>query len=212
MLRPLIVAFLVAAICLPIAAAQRRGGMGGGNFSHGGFYRGQRGFYGAGLVGSPFLYSDYESGGPYSVDAPPPQVIVVQQASDSVPRNPKPAPLLIELRGDRYVRYGGIQEKDDPATSTHPDYAAPATAKAPANPPIAAPAVLVYRDGHRDEISDYAIADGVIYVQGSYWQNGSRPRPIPLSTLDSVATMQANHDRGVKFILPSASNVVIASF
>jgi hypothetical protein len=74
------------------------------------------------------------------------------------------------------------------------------------------PAVLVYRDGHREEIADYTIADGVIYVHVDYWQNGYWIRHIPLSALDPPATMQANQRRGVRFMLPSASNVVIASF
>ena len=74
------------------------------------------------------------------------------------------------------------------------------------------PAVLVYRDGHREEIPDYAIADGVIYVRGNNWQNGYWTKRIPLSALDAPATMQANQQRGVKFMLPSAPNVVIASF
>jgi hypothetical protein len=72
--------------------------------------------------------------------------------------------------------------------------------------------VLVYRDGHRQEISDYAIADAIIYIQGDYWQNGSRTKAIPLASLDGSATVLANQQRGVKFMLPSASNVVVASF
>jgi hypothetical protein len=216
MFRRIAIAFLAAAITVPIAVAQRGGGLGRSSigrssFAHGSFYRGQRGFYGAGLLGSPFLYSGYDIE-PYAVEAPTPQVVIMQPPSDSAPRSPKPAPLLIEWRGDRYVRYGGNSQADNHETVVHPDYAESGAAKASANPPVATPAVLVYRDGHRDEISDYAIADGVIYVQGTYWQNGSRPKPIPLSALDSAATMQANRDRGAKFILPSASNVVIASF
>ena len=74
------------------------------------------------------------------------------------------------------------------------------------------PAVLVYRDGHREEIADYTIADGVIYVRANYWQNGYWTKHIPLAALDPPATMQANQQRGVKFMLPSAPNVVIASF
>ena len=74
------------------------------------------------------------------------------------------------------------------------------------------PAVLVYRDGHREEVADYAIANGVIYVRANYWQNGYWTKHIPLAALDPAATMQDNQQRGVKFMLPSAPNVVIASF
>jgi hypothetical protein len=70
----------------------------------------------------------------------------------------------------------------------------------------------VYRDGHREEIPDYAIANGIIYAHGTSWQNGYWTKQIPLSALDPPATMDANQQRGVKFMLPSAPNVVIASF
>jgi hypothetical protein len=125
---------------------------------------------------------------------------------------------LIEWQGDRYVRFGGAALKDESGSAAHPDYAEPASARAAASPLAAsplkdqAPTVLVYRDGHREEIPDYAIADGVIYVRGSEWQKGAWTKPIPLSALDPNATLQANQERGVKFLLPSAANVVIASF
>jgi hypothetical protein len=130
--------------------------------------------------------------------------------------------LLIELQGDRYVRFGGAQETQDRATSAHPDYEAPAATEPPssatqkeraaAQAAELPPAVLVYRDGHREEVADYAIANGVIYVRANYWQNGYWTKHIPLAALDPAATMQANQQRGVKFMLPSAPNVVIASF
>ncbi len=90
----------------------------------------------------------------------------------------------------------------------------PATQKAPTPSPARElpPAVLVYRDGHREEIPDYAIADGVIYVRGNDWQNGHWTKHIPLAALDPPATIQANQQRGVEFLLPTAPNVVIASF
>ncbi len=191
---------------------------------------GRRAFTRGILLGSPWPYSDYDPGEPYVVDGAPPQFVIVQPASaDDSPRRAKPAPLLIEWRGDRYVRFGGVEQADAPGASVDPDYAEPtvtqAPSKAPARPLTAAtreepsasprelpPAVLVYRDGHREEVADYAIADGVIYVRGNDWQNGHWTKRIPLSALDPPATLQANQQRGVKFLLPSAPNMVIASF
>jgi hypothetical protein len=190
------------------------------------------------LLDSGYDDSDYDANEPYmfpgNVQGVPPQIVVVQAASvDDSPRRAKPGPSLIEWRGDRYVRFGGADASEQSGTSAHPDYAEPtitktptkpgtkqlmsATQKEPAEPaePQAGefpPAMLVYRDGGREEIADYAIADGVIYVQGDYWQNGSWTKRIPLSAIDPAATMRANQQRGVKFMLPSASNVVIASF
>ena len=192
------------------------------------------------LLNSPFLYSDYYSGYDYSdnasnydsgetdgVDGAQPRILVVRPAAaDDSPRRAKPGPLLIEWQGDRYVRFGGAEETGQRGSSTQRDYAEPALTKSLTKPSAASapkepaesqarelpPAVLVYRDGHREEISDYAIANGMIYIHGDYWQDGSGTKHIPLSSLDPPATMQANQQRGVKFMLPSASNVVIASF
>jgi len=241
MFRRLSIALLVATVSVPLSTAQMRGGMGRPGFvARTGFARGVRG--GIGLhpqtrpftrgifLGSPFLYSDYDASEPYIVESDVEnllQVVLVQPASaDASPRKTKPGPLLIEWQGDRYVRFGGAEETEERAASAHPDYAEPTITKAPTKLPMSAtqkepaepqagefpPAVLVYRDGHREEIPDYAIADGVIYVRGNYWQNGYWTKRIPLSALDPPATVQANQQRGVKFMLPSAPNVVIASF
>jgi hypothetical protein len=71
---------------------------------------------------------------------------------------------------------------------------------------------VIYRDGHREEIAGYTIADGIIYLHGNDWQSGYWTKRIALSALDPLATMRANRQRGVQFMLPSAPNVVIASF
>jgi hypothetical protein len=235
MFRWLSIALLAATAWVPISSAQLHTGFGRGGGTRGiGLHRGAhrltRGFY----PGSPYFYSDYDSGEPYpiysdfqpgetSVASAPPQILVVQPASagDSA-RSTRSRPLLIERRGDRYVRFGGAQEAPNTGPSAQPDYEASAVTKptqsatekkrmeALAGEP--ASAILVYRDGHREEIAGYAIADGVIYVRGDYWQNGSWTKHIPLAALNPSATIQANQQRGVKFIVPSASNVVIASF
>jgi hypothetical protein len=177
--------------------------------------------------GSPFLYSDYDSSEPYVIDnsleSTPPQVVFVQPAlAGDAPRKTPSAPLLIEWQGNRYVRFGGANETEESGASEHPDYAEPngttsrmsATQKDRGASPGGElpPVVLVYRDGHREEIPGYAIADGIIYVRGNDWQSGWWTKHIPLSALDPAATMQSNQERGVKFMLPSAPNVVIASF
>ena len=247
MFRWLSVALLAAAVSVPLSTAQMRRGMGKPvSVAHAGYARGITGRTGphhgtwpltlprGSFPGSPFLYPDYDSSEPYvvgsSVESAPPQVVVVQSASaGDAPGKTRPAPLLIEWQGDRYVRFGGAEGTEERGTSAHPDYAEPTKkrlTKSPTKPPTSAtqkeptespvgelpPALLVYRDGHREEIPDYAIADGVIYVRGYDRQNGSWTKHIPLSALDPDATMQANQERGVKFMLPSAPNVVIASF
>ncbi len=242
MFRRLSIALLAVTASLPLSSAQMHTGFAPslprGTGARHGTRQGARRFAQGIFPGSPFFYSDYDFGEPYLIDNSgdnpdqsdvegsaeivPPQIVVVRPASaDAQPRNSRPGPLVIEWQGDRYVRYGGL-ETEDRTNSAHPDYVAPATTKPPlSSAPGERPetpmeerqsAVLVYRDGHREEIADYAIADGVIYVRDADWQNGHWTKHIPLAALDPSATLQANQQRGVKFMLPSAPNVVIASF
>lgn len=254
MLRWLCIALLAATVAVPLSQAQR--GMGrSGSAGRGGFsgrlglHNGTRPYQRGRFWGSPFLdpglypgvYGDLYPNSGYgesyvngaAIDnfaGALPQVVMRGDA----PRKTM-APLLIEWRGDRYVRFGGAGGTEERGNSAHPDYAEPAVAKSamksPSSatqsepvessvvaPPVVAPvkdlppAVLVYRDGHREEIGGYAIADGVIYVRGEDWQDGRWTKRIPLSALDPAATVHANQERGAKFLLPSASNVVVASF
>jgi hypothetical protein len=239
MFRRLNIAIFVAVLSVQLLTAQMRGGMGGvaglhGSFAHGvrggvGLHRARHRIPGGIFPSSPFLYSDYDPNESYvdenSLGSVPPQILVVRPASEDSARK---TPLLIELQGDRYVRFGGIEETGEHGAAGHPDYAEPAktSRRPPANLAKSSarkdsvespaeelpPAVLVYRDGHREEISDYVISNGVIYVRGNYSQAGYWTKNVSLSALDQAATVQANQQRGVKFTLPSAPNVVVASF
>jgi len=60
-----------------------------------------------------------------------------------------------------------------------------------------APTVLVYRDGRREEVREYSIADGVLYARGDYYAVGYWNKKIELVTLDLPQTMKANQERGV---------------
>jgi hypothetical protein len=147
-----------------------------------------------------------------------PSVIVVQAPPAEHPsakaEDPKPAaPLLIEWQGDRYVRRTETTAAN--ARATQPDYVVAATQQpmdrhssaAPLSEPP--PAMFVFRDGHREESSDYSIISGVIYARGDYWTSGSWSKQIPLAQLDLPATLKVNRERGVTFRLPTAPNEVI---
>jgi len=58
--------------------------------------------------------------------------------------------------------------------------------------------VLVFQDGHRLEIRNYAIVGRDLFNF-----SGPGPRRIDLADLDLKATQQANDDRGVEFQLPA---------
>jgi len=174
-------------------------------------------FYPLGLS-DPF-YADYLPSMGYGAASPQPLIILQPPATAAPAPAPAPvAPLMIELRGDRYVQVSGPDssgaemlspEKSGPAQnptrrSQGPSIAAIHTT-VPAELP---PAILVFRDGHREETSDYTIADGVLYTRGDY-TNGSWNRKIELSSLNLPETIQSNQSRGVRFQLPSSPNEVI---
>jgi len=65
----------------------------------------------------------------------------------------------------------------------------------PANEPQTA---LIFRDGHSENVRNYAIAGNTLWVLDQ-----SHARKVPLGSLDLPATRQQNEDRGVKFEAPT---------
>jgi hypothetical protein len=166
------------------------------------------------LFASPF-YSDafYDAGytaGPQSpiilVQAPP-----QAQPETAPPVTPPAEPLLIELQDGRYVRVSGEEAAGSEMIDQQPASRALARPAIATNQPPQelAPVVLVLRDGNREEITDYTIADGVIYARADYFTAGSWNKKIELTTLDLPQTFAVNRSRGVAFRLPSAPNEVI---
>jgi hypothetical protein len=161
------------------------------------------------FLGAPYLYPD-DFSSVVETPAPAPPQIVILQGPPAVepPKEPKPQALLIEWQGDRYVRIGSSEQAQESHTSV--DHAATMQAAPPigqsANLP---PAVLVYRDGRREEVRDYTIVDGALYAAGDYWVDGYWNKKIQLSALDVPATVKASMEQGVKFTLPTSPNEVI---
>ncbi len=58
---------------------------------------------------------------------------------------------------------------------------------------------LVFRDGHRETVQNYAIVGKTLWVF-----NETRAKKVPLSELDLSATKRDNEDRGVEFNIPSS--------
>ena len=56
---------------------------------------------------------------------------------------------------------------------------------------------LVFRDQHVEEVRNYAIAGGTLWVL-----NQQAAKKIPLAQLDLPATVKMNDDRGVDFQVP----------
>jgi hypothetical protein len=110
-------------------------------------------------------------------------------------------PLMIELQNGRYVRVGSSPANGE-ALQLSPALAATPSRDEPN-------AVLIFRDGHTEEVHDYAIADGILYARGDYYTDGYWNKKIALSTLNVAETLQANNERNVKFTLPASPNEVI---
>ena len=60
--------------------------------------------------------------------------------------------------------------------------------------------MLIYRDGHAEDVQNYAIVGKTIWVFDE-----SRAKKIPLAELDLAATKRGNEDRGIDFVLPTSS-------
>jgi hypothetical protein len=138
---------------------------------------------------------------------------------------------MIELQNGRYVRdeesaingevvplaLGSNNSRSQKSSlSKSSEGRADRTASTPISSITAAPpsrdlpaTLLVFRDGHSDEVHDYAIADGALYARGDFYEVGYWNKKIELSSLDLPQTLQANSSRGVKFVLPSSPNEVI---
>jgi hypothetical protein len=60
--------------------------------------------------------------------------------------------------------------------------------------------VLVFRDQHKQEVSNYAIVGQTLWTFVP-----QHKQQIPLADLDIPATIRANDDRGVTFRVPGAA-------
>jgi hypothetical protein len=78
---------------------------------------------------------------------------------------------------------------NSPAETPRPVPSTRASQEAPA-----VPTVLVYRDGHRVEVRNYAVVGQTLWIFSE-----ERARKVPLADLDLNATRQANEERGVEF-------------
>jgi hypothetical protein len=128
---------------------------------------------------------------------------------------------VLELQGDHWVRltnYGELQageQSSQPALKPTSGPASPVPAANPHRTQAAEPssqlppAVLVFRDGHKEEIRKYTIVGTTVYTSSDYWNSGSWTRKIQIADLDVPETLKLNQERGAKFMLPSGPNEVM---
>lgn len=226
-------AILGVLLCAPIAPAQGRGGVHGSAATP--RARSVIGFAGRNVEGRqirrlnnsafwfpPYFYpyDDYD----YETDYPTPPV-VQPLAAQPVASAPAPAPaepLLLENRNGEWVRVptgseipvasqpASPQSDSASASNSRPGFVELPVAAAPLAP--LPPAVIVFRDGHTEEVAKYMIQGEDLYTSSDYYATGSWTRKIPLAQLDIPASLKLNKERGTKFNLPSSPNEVMIRF
>src|SRR5215831_2001727 len=154
---------------------------------------------------SPYFYPDYDyqEYEPIETQASPPQVITVQPPPAPAPAATPVESLVLENHGGQWVRVSNLGQPSALAQSTGLDTA---RAAAPTRLP---PTVLVFCNGHTEEVERYMIQGDVIFVGSNYWTTGSWTKKVPIPALDIPATVKLNEERGVKFSLPSGPNEVM---
>ena len=156
----------------------------------------------------PYAPPQYGPPVPYEPDSFAPQMN--SQAS------PPGQPLMIELQNGRYVQVSSaaIDGQATPLGANANNLSSPPSSQSfsenSANEANnLAPVVLIFKNGHQEQVRDYTIANGILYAQGDYYTDGYWNKKIDLATVNLPETLQANAEQGVKFVLPSSPNEVI---
>ena len=147
-------------------------------------------------------------GGAYPVYVPVPVVVDPYSMYEVEPQQPEqdaedqavvPGPTVFERRAPADVNNTSATSPDSAlvAEPTPAENVSAEQAPQPAQPQD--PSVLVFRDGHQLEVQNYAIVGDTLYDL-----TPGHARKVPLSQLDLPATVKANDDRGVDFVLPAS--------
>lgn len=168
-----------------------------GSRGFGGRHFGPRGFFPGGVgVGAGYAYP-YAYLPPYDYSMAEQEMTAQPEPEEMEPQGP--APTIFDRRGT----YAAPRALPDSAYGERyrapaEEQAPPAAAKAAVVPTI--PTVLVFRDGHRQEVTSYAITGDTLYEIGP----AMRTHKVKLADLDLQATVQANEANGIDFTVPNA--------
>lgn len=132
---------------------------------------------------------------PYAVDIGEAEDNAGPEADEQDP-NYQGGPTVFDRRGsgpDSYVP--PVKNVPTPHSADRVDDAA-----APDPPEPLEPTTLVFKDGHKLEVGNYAIIGQTLFDM-----TPGHARRVPLSDLDLEATRRQNDDRGITFQLPISS-------
>ena len=162
-----------------------------GHGFHGHFHSGfSFGFFGAPFYGYGYYpyYAPYYYYPPYAY--PPAYPVAYQTAPQDYDRSDDSLAREVDrLRGEvdrlNQERYGSSDRERVPQPPPRSESRPPATP---------ATTVLVFRNGKREETTNYAIAGQTLWIFSE-----TRARKVPLADLDLEATRAINEERGVEF-------------
>ena len=124
-----------------------------------------------------------------------PVAVAAEPEPEAVAEPDPPAPTIFERRPTRERAPDSSRYARQPAVAA-------ADELSPADARQQIPVVLVYRDGHQQEVTNYAIVGPTLYDLGTFVAH-----KIPLAELNLKATIKANDDRGVEFSVPASVKV-----
>ena len=162
-----------------------------------------------GYIFYPFYGSDYDYyHSDYEPVESPDKAVLAQPEQESVLIAHPAESLILENRDGQWVRI---------PTGTHLPISPRAEVSGPrdaaSRPPIKLPpTVLVFRDGHQEEVERYVVQGTDLYTSADYWSSGTWTRRIPIAELDVPASVKLNAARGGNFSLPTRSYEVIVRF
>jgi hypothetical protein len=116
-----------------------------------------------------------------------PVAVAAEADPEAVAEPDPPAPTIFERRPTTVT--DSPRHAQPPAVALDPS---------PAEAREQIPVVLVYLDGHQQEVTNYAIVGPTLYDLGTFVAH-----KIPLAALNLKATIKANDDRGVEFTVPA---------
>ena len=162
----------------------------------------------------PYYDSDYE---PVKSEESPANSVVAQPEQPPVPVASPVEALVLENHDGQWVRIptGGHLPispgySQPQASSLEPKSTGPKEASQP--PTKLPPPVLVFRDGHQEEVERYVVQGDSLYTSADYWHIGSWTRRIPIAELDVPASVKLNAARGGNFSLPTRPYEVVVRF
>jgi hypothetical protein len=128
---------------------------------------------------------------PYAVDISDTDDYADSNADDNDP-NDQGGPTVFDRRGS------GADSYVPPAKNVPRPHAEQRASEDAPTPEPQEPTLLVFKDGHKLEVGNYAIVGAILFDL-----TPGHPRRIALADLDLDATRKQNDDRGVIFQLPA---------